>query len=84
MRFFDNPLINVPKIHSGHTLIGVGWPNATDAALGKEDANERWIVSAGPFLNRKGQRVGVVLWRIREFEKTVHGDLNEMSNYVTK
>lgn len=65
-------IIQLPEIHSGRTLIGVGWSNATDSAFRKEDANEGGIISSGPFFNGECQRICVVLWWIRKLQKPVH------------
>lgn len=55
---------DVPEINSGLTLVNIGGGNASDAALGEENSNERGIVAAWPVLDGECQRVRVVWWWI--------------------
>lgn len=66
---------HLPEVNSRSTLVSVGWSDATDAAFGKEDSDERRIVSTWPLFDGESQRVGVVFGRVRELQEAVHRDL---------
>lgn len=63
-----------PEVHAGRPLVDVRLPDAPDAALGEEYADERRIVATRPLFDRERQRVGEIVGRIGKLQEAVHRD----------
>jgi hypothetical protein len=63
------------EINPWPSLVDVFITDLANTRFAEEYANEGGVVSLGPFLYWKHQRVGVVLWWVTELEVTVHGEL---------
>lgn len=71
----------LPEINTWTTLVNVCWTNRANTTLAEEYADESWVVLLGPVLIWKTEGVGVVIRRVAELDKPVHGQLEITTFY---
>lgn len=70
---------NLPEIDTWFTLIRISLIDLTNSTFRKENPNKRWIISFWPIFYWKCQWICIMFWWIREFQITMHWNLQNKS-----